>query len=385
MPVTRHSGFFAMKNRTFIAIWLGFGLLYFWGAPANDYNVHVWQAWAWLHGHLYADGMPLVAEHVVIKGHQYLLHPPVPAIICVPFVAIFGPTFPEHYLAAPIAAFDVALIWRMTRLEQFMGSPRWLTAFFGLGTVIAYEAVLGASWGFCLIIGCGLTILALTEALDEGRAHWVGIWAALAALARYDLVLLWPLYAVMLWRKRKLTFEIAWPLAAAAVSYLAYNMARFGGLTDPTMFMWYAIEPYGQVAHPGAGAFSIHHLPVNVFTAVFLGPAFQFKFPWLRPQAWGQSLMTTSPALVMALKPSLGTVETLLMWAGVILSMSACMLVWNNGWSQFGARYWILALPFLVALLAMSETDQMMRILIVASVLFTISGTLIVAYYGLIH
>lgn len=56
-------------------------------APAYQNAEHVRLAWAILHGHLYVDGMA-PWEHVNVLGHDYELHPPLAAILCLPFVAL---------------------------------------------------------------------------------------------------------------------------------------------------------------------------------------------------------------------------------------------------------------------------------------------------------
>ena len=54
------------------------------------YNNYSYLADALLHGHLYVDGMPAYLESVEFGGHVYMHFAPGPAILCLPFVAVYG-------------------------------------------------------------------------------------------------------------------------------------------------------------------------------------------------------------------------------------------------------------------------------------------------------
>lgn len=267
----------------------------------------------------------------------------------------------------------------------------WLTAFFALGTVFFYEATFGASWGMCSVVSTIPTFLALTEIYDKRRPLMVGLWATLAAFARYDLVLTIPVY-LLLWRcvscpwrpstphppREKAAFFL-FP-ALGLLTYFALNLVRFHTFIDPTLGIWFAQDAAGGKIYPW-GAFSLHYLPLGIFTALFAGPNPSLRFPFLRPTAFGQSLLTTSPALLLALRyrPS---PQAWLLLAGCALSMGPALTVWSNGVEQFGARYWIQALPFLLALMVQTPLDRFAKTLILTSILFCMWGTFVVRLYG---
>ena len=79
----------------------------------------------------------------------------------------------------------------------------WLTFFFGIGTTFWYEATLGDSWNFAVVMSVPATLLALNELFGKGRPFVVALCAGFAALARYDLVLAWPFYLALLWARGK--------------------------------------------------------------------------------------------------------------------------------------------------------------------------------------
>lgn len=147
------------------------------------------------------------------------------------------------------------------------------------------------------------------------------------------------------------------------VFYFINAHERFGGWSDKAIWLWYQIDAPTLALDPRTGPFSLRYLPLNLYTALFMAPAFSPRFPWILPTIAGQSLLTTSPALLLALRG-----KDWRMWLAVGLSMSACLLVYANGVTQIGARYWILALPFLLSLMAEQPLDRMGKILIGASI-----------------
>ena len=55
----------------------------------SPYDAHVRQAIAFLHGRVDIERSPII-EQVSVAGRYYQLHPPLPAILLMPFAAIWG-------------------------------------------------------------------------------------------------------------------------------------------------------------------------------------------------------------------------------------------------------------------------------------------------------
>ena len=322
-------------------------------------NEHLIAAHALLRGNPYVDPMVL-HEQVTVAGHSYILHPPLATVAMLPAAILHVGN--QTLMLVILAAFAVALVYRIT-------DDVWLAAFFGFGTPFWYEATLGNSWGFCLVLSTLPTLLALSI-----RGYLSGFWAGLAALARYDLALVWPVY---LWRKG---WRVLPGLALAAALYIGWSYVRFGTLTDHTLWLWWATDPY-RAPHIGAnaGPFSLVYLPWNLYTALFMAPHFQPAFPWVRPWVMGEALVFTSPALLLTMLGRL-TIERAALWLAVALSMGACLTVYANGFVQFGSRYWIQALPFLVLLMPKGQG----RALIILSIILTGGQMWVVRHYGLV-
>ena len=78
----------------------------------SPYTAHVYQAVAFLHGHAYVD-TPDYIERAVVNGKRYQLHPPLPAILLMPFAAVFGLSTNQNWFAIVVGALDAALMWRL--------------------------------------------------------------------------------------------------------------------------------------------------------------------------------------------------------------------------------------------------------------------------------
>jgi hypothetical protein len=379
----------ALTSDGWCAIAVGILFLAFYAAtisPPTQYNEHARLAWALLHGHTWVD-VPSYMEHVVVGGRSYILHPPLSAILMLPAVAIWGAAANQTAVSVVLGAISIALWWRlMGRLGLRISAKIWLSAFMGVGTTLWYEATLGSSWDFALLASVPFTLAALGEVFGEARPWAVGVLAALAALARYDLVMAWPMYALMLAARGRRLRELAWMLpgfAVAALVYVGYNEVRFGTPNDIALWIWYGQDKY-RLSRPG-GPFALRDLPLNLYTLLFMAPGYTDKFPWIHPEFMGQALILMSPAFVLALRPSFLKPLPALVLAAAVLSSGPSLLVYASGFAQLGPRYYVQVYPFLLTLIALGaprRLDQLTKILIVISIALVVFFTWQVRWYG---
>lgn len=138
------------------------------GSDTNPFNAHVRQAVAFIHGHTYIDA-PNYIEHAQLGPYSYQLHPILPAILLMPFVTIWGMETSQNYFAIVVGAIDLALAWRLLgRLRLTLDARKWLTLFFGAGTIIWFETVDGSSWAVSMTVAVMFTLLALDETFGRG-------------------------------------------------------------------------------------------------------------------------------------------------------------------------------------------------------------------------
>ncbi len=355
-------------------------------APPTPYTEPVQQAYAFLHGRTWVDA-PGYMEHIVWHGRSYLLHPPLAALITLPAVAIWGLATNQTAISVVVGAVSIGLMWHLLgKIGLGVAARVWLTLFFGAGTTFWYEATLGSSWDFVVLASIPFTLGALAEVFGEARPWIVGLLAALAALARYDMIFAWPLYAGLLWVRGRSTRELLsmlpW-MGAVLVVFVAFNEARFGEPYDIGMWLWYSQDKY-RFARPG-GPLALSHFPFNLYTVLFMAPSYSDKFPYVHPDFIGQGLMLTSPAFILALRPSFLRPTTILVALAGALCAGPSMLWYANGFAQLGARYYVEIYPFLLTLIALGaprKLDQLTKILIVVSIVFVAFFTWQVRWYG---
>jgi hypothetical protein len=355
-------------------------------SPPTPYTEPVQQAYAFLHGRTWVDA-PGYMEHIVWHGRSYLLHPPLAALITLPAVAIWGLATNQTAISVVVGAVSLGLVWRLLgRIALGVAARIWLTLFFGVGTTFWYEATLGSSWDFSLLVTVPFTLAALEEVFGEARPWAVGVLAAIPALARYDMALAWPCYAGLLWVRGRRTRELLAVLpsiVAVAALLVAFNEARFGTPYDIARWLWYNQDNY-RLARPG-GPLALRHFPFNLYTVLFMAPSYSDKFPYIHPEFLGQALLLTSPAFVLAVRPSFLRPSAALVALAAALCAGPIMLWYANGFAQLGTRFYVEIYPFLLTLIALGaprKLDQLTKILIVVSIVFVAFFTWQVRWYG---
>src|SRR5271154_6295216 len=143
-----------LENWGALAVLVAFLALYSTTMSApTPFNAHVLQAYSFLHGHAWIDLPNCCIEHAPYNGRYYQIHPPLPAILLLPFVAIWGNDTNQTIASVTIAALGVALAWLMLgRMKLTINARVWLTIFFGAGTILWHEAADGGSWELTMVV-----------------------------------------------------------------------------------------------------------------------------------------------------------------------------------------------------------------------------------------
>ena len=154
--------------------------------PYRFYNHFEWQALAFLEGQtairfpveatasspgnaFFNDVLPVApTPDGVPRG--VVPFPPLPAIVLVPFVAIWGVAADGQLIFAIIGAIDVGIAWWMLgRLPIRTWVRITATVFLGFGTVLWYAAQIGTTWYQAHVLAVGLALAAIGLALGGDR------------------------------------------------------------------------------------------------------------------------------------------------------------------------------------------------------------------------
>jgi hypothetical protein len=316
------------------------------------------------------------------SGVWYVVYPPMPAIVVLPFVALFGADVDQARISIGLGALNVVLAWWVI---QGMGVPwRRSIAFalvFGLGTIVWYSAQVGTSWHFAHVVAIAALLLAIRLAQLDARPWAIGLVYAAALLSRLPVALAAPFFAAYLVDRairerdgRWARFSVLGPdavrvslarLPARRIARLAasfalgvglplalyglYNVARFG---SPLQAGYDLIPGLLEEYQYQSGFFSLVNVP-RIFYAMFLTtPVLVDGFPWFEPRVLGGlSIALTTPAFFWAIAARRPTWFTVGAWLSVGLVLVPTFLHPDPGGVQFGFRYAQDVYPFLLLLM----------------------------------
>ena len=401
----------------------------------NLYNHFVWQASAFLdgqaairypvedahdgspHNEYFNDVQPVLDADGQPTDRALLPFPPLPAVVLLPFVALWGLATDAQLIASILGAIDVGLCWWMLgRLPVSFRVRLAVTVFFGIGTVFWYTAEEGTTWFFAHVVAVGLSFAAVGIALgadDEAgteavalvsgspltssraalshgigtivdwRQFLAGLLLGLAATSRLTVILAAPFFVFVgsrgTWWRRALSAALgaAIPIAALAL----YNLVSSGHLFNPVYDHLYRQEAEFYTFlnyHVDWAIEDPRYIPQNLFLMLINPPepvptSLQFGTPlcaapnivrgWfdpacpiLIPSPTAMGILLTSPAYLLGL-PAIRFVRRSRLVRGAAFAVLLVGLVnlmhFSQGWVQFGYRFSLDFVPFALILVAL--------------------------------
>lgn len=336
---------------------------------ASPTNFHNYLADAFLHGQLYLRLIPSYGQQDLSLFNQqyYLYFPPLPAILMLPFVALFGIGFSDVLFTVVIAALNVALVALLLRkagqekiIELTAFQRSLLVLFFAFGTVHFPVAPYGRVWFTSLTTGFFFTVLSYIAAISlKGKKafFWTGAAVACAMMCRNTLLFagIWPAFYLILknwprnWKDliRPVMLGLL-PVLVVGIGFLAYNWARFG---DPfeTGSAYQILHPVYRDDLNTYGFFNPHYAKRNFYYHFLLYP-----FPETGETLHGGSLFLLSPVFfacfagIIKGKPRL---PVLFLVATIVATYLPILFFLGHGWFTVGPRY---TLDFTVPLLLLT-------------------------------
>jgi hypothetical protein len=313
---------------------------------------------AFLHGRTYLEFQPGPFDVIIRDGRYYVPFAPFPAIALMPVVAILGAVTADHVesgINAALAAAGVGLAWWMLGR---MGVRRlrdrtWLTILFGFSTQVLWITTRGGVWHTGQLVATILTFACLIELWGGRRAWLIGLLAGAAFLTRAPLAFAVPFYALLLMPSAR---EIPWRrwvwlglgVAPAVLAFFAYNQVRFGSPFESGYGL--ATLPDWLERQRRLGLFSLAHLPMNIDYFLFHLTTVVPDFPYFRPDGLGLSVLVTSPGLLYAVRADWRDRRPWWLLGAALLVLIPSLLYYGGGWLQYGYRYFMDSVPFVIAL-----------------------------------
>jgi hypothetical protein len=274
------------------------------------YNHFVWQALAFLDGRAaitwpvdapglagnayFQDVFPVLGPNGEQTGYGLLPFPPLPAIVLMPFVAIWGLATDERLVSVGLGAITAGLAWWMLgRLAISRAIRLATTAFFALGTVFWYAAQLGTTWFLahvvavaCLLLAVGVALGGDPRADDEIQAgpSLRGLGADLGTALRRPLGLLDGRQALAgflfgLACTARLTIAFGAPffmLVGSGGSWVRRSVSAGLGAAIPIgLLLVYNLASTGHVVHPGYDY--LYHLEATGYVGLHYNPAWSIE------------------------------------------------------------------------------------------------------------
>ncbi len=107
-------------------------------------------------------------------------------------------------------------------------------------------------------------------------------------------------------------------------------------------------------------------------------PTLQAEFPFFKPDFRGMSVLITSPGLLLAVRADWREGRSWALLAAALLVLAPSLLYYGGGWLQFGYRYFLDSIPFVIALVALAAArvgvGWIWRIAIVFGVLVNLAS-----------
>ena len=346
-------------------------------------------AQSFLHNDLYLNPNNLPdGDYADFNGKQYLFFGPIPSIILIPFVFIWGKNFPQMTLSITsliiifLAIFFLCRKLKFTKINSF-----WLTNFFVFGTVLYFVGLVNISAYVVQAVGTAFVVLSLLEYFTKRRWLVIGLLISAAGATRITLFGMTVFFILELIRQRNnLSFTRSFiylllPIFFSISMLGLYNFRRFHSFFDSGYTRNVSVLDKDYLNYK-EGFFSLKHIPANLYLLLFKAPdpvskdrvEFVLRFPYLKVNHLGLAIWFTSPLLIYLLKTRRVS-YMISATIGIFILMVPSLIYFGLGRSQFGYRYSLDFLPLLFLILLTSFKDTLpnfAKILITFGIVFDI-------------
>jgi len=332
----------------------------------------------------------------------YVSFPPIPSLIMIPSVLVSGRTasdvLPTVVLAALILPLMLLVLRRLAEAglsKRDLREDLWLVALLAFGSVLFYTSIQGKVWYTAHVVGVALALVYAWGSIEVRHPVIAGLALGAAALTRTSMAFMFPLFLYEAWRmaanageaaerRRAMLRPIlrfAIPVVAFAIAGMIYNHLRFHSFTE-FGHSYLALGDHRPVRQQTQieqwGLASYHYLARNLSVALTLLPETLSRSPWLQISGHGLAIWVTTPGLFLLLWPRTKGPLHRVLWLTVLLVALPSLFYMNTGWVQFGYRFSLDYLVFLVMLLAIGgrPLTRVAKTLIVIGIVVNLFGAL---------
>lgn len=333
--------------------------------PRNWYDHYLYLAKSLIQGRVDIPDLPqFYHDKLEINGKNYIPFPPGASFLLLPFILVNN-SITQQQVSIIIGALDVALIYFLLLKFTSVKKALFLSVFLGFGTSFFWASVVGTTWYFAHIVA--IFYLTISLLLHFSNKHFLsGIFFALAALTRMPLVVSGVFFLLELWPKKKGLVTFLFGASVFLPILLSYDWLRFGIFGETGYYKIYeqyinSSYPYTivQLIFPNApyfGYLDVRNIPLHLYTFLFMPPNINLYDGVLKeivPSPFGMGILFTSPLLFIALKPKFQSIFERNLYISAIVSAIPSFLHYMQGWVQFGYRFVLDFIVFLMIILAL--------------------------------
>jgi hypothetical protein len=335
------------------------------------------------------DGSELPMSRIkgTVASTAYMSFPPFPTVVMLPAAVIAGrdgnDTMPTLVLAALVLPLMLLVLRRLAEAGLSARTVRedlWLVATLAFGSVMFFSSVQGKVWFTAHVVGVVLALVYAWASIEARRPVIAGLALGAAALTRTPMAFMFPLFVLEAWRmapERRAMLRplvrFALPVVGFAIIGMIYNYVRFG---SPTEFGHTYLDVRQQAQIEQYGLASYHYLSRNLAVAFALLPDLSAKSPHVQISGHGLALWFTTPVLLFVVWPREKPAIHRALWATVAAVAVPTLLYQNSGWFQFGYRFSLDYMVFLVMLIAIGgrPLHRVAKGLIIAGIVINLFG-----------
>ena len=331
-------------------------VIYFYTSPrSTNFDHFVRLVDAFFHGRLYLINGPYWLELARYGEKGFVINPPAPTLFLIPWVAIWGLSTNQVIVSMLVGSVAVGFFWvAATQLGWSFRFRVAMTVLVALGTNFWWVTTTGSVWMLAHVSAVFFLMAALVETTGKNRPWLVGLLVGLAGLSRLPVFLTFPFFA----------YTVSW--GASGRGNIIRRLALFGGVLAVMggLYLLYTYGEYGTinlgyergqfVNEPqfSKGLFNISYIPRQIEAIFFNHPERVDGFPFFKPSFMGMGLFFITPALLYMFRARLKDKLALAALGGLLLTSIPMLTYGVTGYLQFGYRFSLDILPFMVILVA---------------------------------
>lgn len=363
---------------------------YVYPEPRNWYDHYLYLAKSILNRSLSVDNIPEFYQDVnIFNSHKYLPFPPIPSITIIPFI-LAVPDITQQTVSIIIGSINIGLLYLLLTKHTRKITAVVISLFSAFGTVYFWVGIVGTSWYFAHIVAFFYLILSMLFSSRNGKlsAFLTGLLFAMSALSRMTLVFGGLYFVLNYWANKKQLILFLLGASLFIPVILIYNYGRFGNIFETgyaKIYKNYTERGYGysiqRVWQPDSQHFrylDFRSIPYHLYTLFIMPPEIaDLNIMKSKPSPYGMGILFISPLLLLIFSKSSKLGVENQAWFGAIPVAFVTFLHYAQGWVQFGYRFLVDILPFLLIILSLKFKFTKFNVLLLII-------SLVVCYWGTI-